>query len=104
MTTSDERRNPMKRKTTVELKRARVFKTPWATRKRWQTRDDQYAIEGSHIEYGQAGDAYTDAFRVLAKDQYGWTIISRHRKRSAAVRALGKLLADCNSVPPALAA
>ena len=83
----------MKRKTTVELKRARVFKTPWATRKTWQTRDDLHAIEGSHIEYGQAGEAYADAFRVLAKDRYGWLIVSRHRKRATAIKALGKLLA-----------
>jgi hypothetical protein len=29
---------------------------------------------------------------VLACDAIGWTVISKHRKRSAAVRALGKLL------------
>ena len=93
MTINDERGNRVKRKTTVDLKRARVFKTPWATRKRWQTRDNQYAIEGSHIKYGQDGDAYSDAFRVLARDQHGWLIVSRHRKKTAAIRALGKLLA-----------
>ena len=77
---------------TIDLKRARVFKTPWATRKRWQTRDDLHAIECSHIEYGQAGDAYPDVYRVMVRDANGWTIISQHRKRAAAVRALGKLL------------
>lgn len=94
MTTNDEKGNPVKCKTTVELKRARVFKTPWATRKRWQTRDDQYAVECSHILYGSdASEPYGDVYRVLSRDAYGWLIVSRHRKRAAAVKALGKMLA-----------
>ena len=94
MTTNDEKGNPVKCTTTLELKRARVFKAPWATRKRWQTRDDQHAIECSHIEYGSdASEPYGDVYRVLSRDTIGWLIVSRHRKRSAAIRALGKLLA-----------
>lgn len=77
-----------------DLKRAEVFRRPWATVHRWRTRDGLHAIERSRIEYGQdTGDAYSDAFRVLSRDTIGWLIVSRHRKRSAAVKALGKLLA-----------
>ena len=83
----------------IDLTRAQVIRRPWATVRRWRTRDGQHAIEQSHIEYGHGCDGneprplpYADVFRVLACDAIGWTIISRHRKRSAAVRALGRLL------------
>ena len=77
----------------IDLKRAVVIRKPWVTIRRWRTRDGQHAIDHSHIEYGgDCAEPYTDVFRVLACDAVGWTIISQHRKRSAAVRALGKLL------------
>ena len=82
-----------------DLKRAEVFRRPWATVRRWKTRDDQHAIEHSRIEYGREGHdgepkpvPYSDCCRVLARDRYGWLIVSRHRKRTAALRALAKLL------------
>ena len=79
----------------VDLKRAVVIKRPWVTIRRWRTRDDQHAIDHSHIEYGQeCAEPYADVYRVLACDAIGWTIISRHRKRSAAVRSLAKLLRE----------
>ena len=78
---------------TTDLKRAVVIRRPWVTIRRWRTRDDQHAIECSRIEYGRdTGEPYLNAFRVLARDQYGWLIVSRHRTRSAAVRTLAKLL------------
>ncbi len=77
----------------IDLKRAQVIRRPWVTIRRWQTRDDQHAIDHSQIEYGRDGsDPYADAYRVLARDAHGWLIVSRHRSRAAAVRALGKLL------------
>ena len=83
----------MKHITTVDLKRAVVIRKPWATIRRWRTRDGLHAVEQSHILYGSdASEPYADAFRVMARDQYGWLIVSRHRKRAAAIRALGKLL------------
>ena len=77
----------------IDLMKARVFRRPWATIRRWRTRDGLHAIECSRIEYGRDTDEpYADVFRVLACDRYGWRIVSRHRRRAAAVRALGKLL------------
>ena len=77
----------------IDLKRAQVIRRPWATIRRWRTRDDQHAIDHSCIEYGRDGaEPCPDVFRVLARDRYGWRIVSRHRRRPAAVRALGRLL------------
>ena len=85
---------------TPDLKRAVVIRRPWATIRRWRTRDDQHAIECSRIDYGRdCAEPCPDVFRVLARDAYGWTIISRHRKRSAAMRALGKLLLTAKPRP-----
>ena len=85
--------------TPIDLKRAVVIRRPWVTIRRWRTRDGQHAIECSHIEYGHGceGDEpmpvpYSDTYRVLVCDAIGWTISSKHRRRSAAVRALGRLL------------
>ena len=72
----------------VDLKRAVVIKRPWVTIRRWRTRDDQHAIDHSHIEYGQeCAEPYADVYRVLACDAIGW-------KRTAAMRSLAKLLRE----------
>ena len=76
-----------------DLKRAVVIRRPWSIVHRWRTRDNRHAIECSHILYGSAAsEPYRDVFRVLEFDSLGCTIVSQHRKRAAAVRALGKLL------------
>ena len=77
----------------IDLKRAQVIRKPWATIRRWRTRDNQHAIDHSRIEYGRdSAEPYADVYRVLACDAIGWTIISRHRTRPAAMRMLAKLL------------
>lgn len=76
-----------------DLKRAEVFRRPWSIVHRWRTRDGLYAVEQSSILYGRdTSEAYADVCRVLARDQHGWLIVSRHRKKTAAIRALEKLL------------
>ena len=85
---------------TPDLKRAVVIRKPWVTIRRWRTRNDQHAIDHSHIEYGQdCAEPCPDVYRVLAHDAFGWLIVSRHRKRSAAVRSLGKLLRGTKARP-----
>ena len=80
----------MKATTTIDLKRAVVIRRPWVTIRRWRTRDNRHAIDHSRIEYGRdCAEPCPDVYRVLACDAIGWTIISKHRKRSAAVKALG---------------
>ena len=84
----------------IDLKRAQIIRRPWVTIRRWRTRDDRHAIDHSRIEYGREGaEPYTDVFRVLACDAIGWTIISRHRSRAAAVKALAKLLRPAKARP-----
>ena len=72
------------------LLKAQVIRTPHATRWRWRLRTNpRLAVEQSHIEYGH--DAYSDQFRGVRLVEGAWLLISEHRKKAAALKALERI-------------
>jgi len=76
------------------LKRCKRNDTMLANRRTWTSRCGIYRVEESTITYGAKTDkhgnylGYPTIYRAIVKRDWGGQIISYHRKRSAAVKAL----------------
>ena len=71
--------------------------TQTAKRKVWKSKCGHYKIEQSAITYGAYNDkrgnflGYPPYYRAMVLRDWGWTIFSIHRKRSAAQKQLEHL-------------
>lgn len=76
------------------FKRAKRCDTTIAERRVWRSRCDCYRIDESNIKYGRDYDkqgnylGYPIVYRAMVKRDETWSILSTHRKRSAAVKQL----------------
>ena len=84
-----------------DLMQAEVLRRGHATVWRQRLRDDQaLAVERSRIEYGRV-DPYSDCFRVVEFADGCWDrLLSRHRKKTAAVRAMKRFARRRRKTPP----
>ena len=72
------------------LMKATVYRRGHSTVWRWRLRaNPRLAIERSRCNYG-GDERYADRFRVIEHVGCCWTIVSRHRKRGAAMKSLGR--------------
>ncbi|MHC4121602.1 MAG: hypothetical protein ACYSWO_29365 [Planctomycetota bacterium] len=76
-------------------KRCKREDTEIAERRSWYTKCKSFKVEESNIRYGRGKDAngqalgYPIIYRAMAKRELGgWYIISEHRKRTAAIKAV----------------
>lgn len=76
------------------FKRCKRDETSAAERRTWRSRCERYKVEESNIKYGRThkrnGDylGYPIIYRAMVLRDWGWWLISTHRKRSAAQKAL----------------
>lgn len=76
------------------LKRCKRCDTQLAERRSWSSRCGNYKVEESNIKYGRKHDKYGNylgypiIYRAMVAKDWGWDILSTHRKRSAAVKQL----------------
>jgi hypothetical protein len=88
------------------MKRCKRDETQMAERRTWSTRCGLYRIEESNIKYGRGMNrrgeptGYPLTYRAMAHLPWGWRIISRHRKRSAAIRAVEYFAEHGRPIPP----
>jgi len=77
----------------MDFKRARKSRNIVAIRRTWESRCKHYRVIESHIPFafgkyrGSLHLGYSDRYYATVLDVEGWSIISKHRKRKAAVRA-----------------
>jgi hypothetical protein len=75
-------------------KRCKRNDTELAERRTWKTKCGHYKVEESNIKYGRKHDkhgnylGYPIVYRAMVLKDWGWDILSVHRKRSAAVKQL----------------
>lgn len=75
-------------------KRCRRDESQMAERRIWKTKCGHYQIVESNIKYGRKYDkrgnflGYPIVYLALALREWGWVIVSRHRKRISAQRQL----------------
>lgn len=66
-------------------KRAKKLNMETADRRVWESRCGQYKIEEIKSTFG-----LSTRYLALAKRDWGWEVVSRHRKRKPAMQALDK--------------
>lgn len=75
-------------------KRCKRDETQMAERRTWRTKCGHYQVVESNIKYGRKHDrhgnflGYPIVYLAMVLKDTGWEIISRHRKRGAAVKQL----------------
>jgi hypothetical protein len=74
-------------------KRGKDESTSMAKRMCWYTTCKQYKVEESKIIYG-GPDGYPKTYRAMRLDGDRWVIISKHRTRKAATKAIEKHAKD----------
>ena len=68
--------------------------TQLADRRVWRSKCGHYRVEESTIRYGNCTDrhgnhkGYPTFYRAMFHHEWGWEILSYHRLRSAAVKAM----------------
>lgn len=68
------------------FKTAKRENTQVSDRRVWRSRCDHYRVEESNIRYG--GDlGYPTIYRSMVLKDFGWDVISYHRKRKTAIEA-----------------
>ena len=70
-------------------KRGKNESTDMADRMSWYTTCKQYKVEESKIKYG-GKNGYPTTYRAMRLDGERWVIISKHRTRPAAIKAVEK--------------
>lgn len=68
-------------------KRAKRRDTILSKRRVWESKCELYKVEESNIQYGDEPIYY----RAMAKYDWGWKIISYHRKCKPAMKVLDKM-------------
>jgi hypothetical protein len=72
-------------------KRCKRQDTILSKRRVWESKCGIYKVEESDIQYGKRESSIPIYYRAMVKRDWGWEIISFHRKRKPATKALEKL-------------
>jgi len=75
---------------TIEFpKRCRIDQTSTSRRRIWQSRCGRFRVVHSRCLFGRRTGRQTihDVFYAEVHDEFGWSVISKHRNRERAIRA-----------------
>ncbi len=71
-------------------KRCQKVQGEVANRKIWGSKCGEYRVVFSQIRYGRGPKGIPDTYYAMKLDGDCWTIISKHRKKSTAMKACEK--------------
>jgi hypothetical protein len=87
------------------FKRAQRCDNALSERRVWRSRCGRYKVEESNIRYGRETDkqgnylGYPIIYRAMVKNGDTWSILSTHRKRSAATKQLEYFHENGTTIP-----